>query len=303
MGPQYYRFLLTPSGLEGPWVQEVGFRQATSDFLANGLGQRVFSQDGSRFADYDFDNFTQVFDFDRCTGLLANARLLEHTIDPSLNNGGASVAFSPSGRYLYITAVDNGHTLFQYDTEAADLLASQEVIYHCPLVNQQFECGLSKMRLAPNGDIYVSGTDTISWSIIHQPDSPGTGCDFELDGLVFPVSYPGPNLPYWPNYRLGALPGSGCDTILSGVGIVERKATSIRLSPNPAIGGAMAECWLPVNANGEMTVTNILGKKQAAYKLAGGENRVPIRKFPPGTYFVTMVVDGEAIQTQKLILQ
>ena len=304
MGPQYYRFLLTPDGVEGPWEQEIGFREATTDFFANGFGQRVFSPDGSQFADYDYDNFTQVFDFDRCTGLLSNARLLEHTIDPSLNNAGASVTFSSSSRYLYITAVDNGHTLFQYDTEASDLLASEKVIYHCPLVNQQFECGLLNMRLAPDGKIYISGSDdTISFSIIHQPDSLGFACDFELGGLVFPLAYPGAYFPYWPNYRLGALEGSSCDTITSAVNPVVNNGGSMHFVPNPAITESTVEYQLPANSIGEIVVTNILGVKQASYTLTEGSNRVSIGKFPTGIYFVTMLVNGEAVQTQKLILQ
>jgi|GEM_PF-5387230 len=79
--------------------------------------------------------------------------------------------------------------------------------------------------------------------------------------------------------------------------------TGFYLSPNPAITESTVEYQLPANSSGEIVVTNILGVKQASYTLAEGNNRVSIGKFPTGTYFVTMMVNGEAVQTQKLILQ
>ncbi len=302
MGPQYYRFLLTPDGIEGPWVQEIGFRQATTNFLANGFGQRIFSPDGSQFADYDFDNFTQVLNFDRCTGLLSNARLIDHGIDPSINNGGGSVAFSPSGRFLYISRTDNGYSLNQYDTEASDILGSETEIYHCALIGQQWECGLANMRLAPDGKIYIGGADTISFSIIHQPDSLGLACDFELGGLVFPLAYPGAYFPYWPNYRLGALEGSGCDTILSNVIVPAQELEGFTLFPNPTSGECTVKLQMPDNTIGELVIMDILGSKQGVYPITKGNKQITLCSMPSGVYHVSLVVNNVVVQSNKLVI-
>jgi len=84
------------------------------------------------------------------------------------------------------------------------------------LIGQQVDRSFDNMLLAPDGKIYIGGADSISYHIIHEPDSLGLACDFEQGGLVFPLAYPNPWFPYFPNYRLGALEGSECDSIVSG---------------------------------------------------------------------------------------
>lgn len=303
MGPQYYRFLLSPNGLEGPWEQEIGFRQATTDFTENGFGQRAFSLDGSKFVDYDYDNFTQVFDFDRCTGLLSNARMIDHGIDPAINNGGAGIAFSPSGQFLYLTRTNNGYTLFQYDTEAVDILSSEVVVYDCPLIGQQVECGVGNMLLAPDGKIYIGGADTISYSIIHQPDSLGLACGFELGGLTFPLAYPSYYFPYWPNYRLGALEGSGCDTIASSAVVPLHRAASLQVYPNPSRGPATVAYELPTGMEAELRVVDALGRVVRAQQGITGKGSLALEALPSGIYLVCLVAEGEVVRVEKMVFR
>ena len=69
------------------------------------------------------------------------------------------------------------------------------------------------MQLAPDGKIYMSSTSTIrSLHVIHQPDEPGSACQFQAYGLPLPArnSF---SVTYSPNYRLGPLDGSSCDTL------------------------------------------------------------------------------------------
>jgi hypothetical protein len=134
MQPQYFRLLLTPEGISAPEVQEIGFKEPTND-PNDYRGTSLFSPDGTKYADYDFLTGIQIFDFDRCTGLLSNPVKIDYQWDPLWNNGESGIAFSPSGRFLYMTRKKNGFELVQYDLYAADIPASEVVIYACNVQN------------------------------------------------------------------------------------------------------------------------------------------------------------------------
>jgi hypothetical protein len=305
MAPEYFRFLLTPDGIEGPWTQEIGFKEPTDDWWIYFNGQRVFSSDGSRFADYDFLNYTQVFDFDRCTGLLSNPVLINHNLDPVLNNATSGIAFSPSGRFLYMTRTNNGYSLYQYDLEADDILASEIEIAACPLVGQQADCSFNNILLAPDEKIYISLADSISYHVIHEPDSLGLACDFEQGGLVFPLANPNSWFPYFPNYRLGAFEGSVCDSIVSGNENVFSERPGLLLSPNPANDYAGVSVNLPVHQFGqniELVLLNPLGQvvEVREYDGAVQQYRFDVTALPPGLYSIALRLDGRVSTAMRL---
>ncbi len=304
MGPQYYRFLLTPSGIEGPWEQEIGFLEPTTDFFKYGQTNKRFSPDGSKYAEYILDFFIQVFDFDRCTGLFSAPRFIPNYNDPNFGNGGGNVAFSPNSKQLYITSVDGGYTLMQYDLEADDIVATETEIYFCPFVNLQPTCGLTEMLLAPDGKIYV-GLDSNSYSIIHEPDNTGLACNLELRGLVFPVPYPIGRFPYWPNYRLGALEGSGCDTIVSKMDYLVEEEAIFKVYPNPASGQIFFA--LQNHETGEVKVrllaTNGVVVAEQTKKDTSSTMAMSLDKTPQGLYFYEVYLDGIRVQQGKLLVE
>ena len=70
--------------------------------------------------------------------------------------------------------------------------------------------GFLDMLLAPDGKIYVF--DFLKEiHVIHRPNEKGDACGFEQHAIVLPEYAAG--LPYYPNYRLGPLDGSPCDTL------------------------------------------------------------------------------------------
>ena len=62
----FYRLLITPTGISGPFSQNIGI------YRGGDLGQAKFSSDGTKYAYYWFQDGIEIFDFDRCSGLLSN---------------------------------------------------------------------------------------------------------------------------------------------------------------------------------------------------------------------------------------
>ncbi len=106
--------------------------------------------------------------------------------------------FSPNGRYLYGVEVKGSvgtpgdslySTLAQYDMQAGSPAAifASRVLLHLgkPLAAPQ---------TGPDGKIYLLKTRSDlfqpSFSIIQQPDLPGTSCNFVLDALPLPSRFP-----------------------------------------------------------------------------------------------------------------
>lgn len=63
----YYKFLLTPSSILGPFTQHIG-----SLMYVRGFSQSCFSPDGSKFACYNSYEDLDIMDFDRCSGNFSN---------------------------------------------------------------------------------------------------------------------------------------------------------------------------------------------------------------------------------------
>ena len=200
----FFTFLLTPSGWESYGAQQIG------PVPISNAGQAVFSPDGSKYVKYNavggsLGAWLDIYDFDRCTGLLSNCR--SKTFNPS---GASGVAISSNSRYLYFS---NGHWLYQYDLHADDILSSEILLgtydgYMSP-VNTFFFL----LQLAPDGKIYMNSAATVNTlHVIHRPDLPGAACRFEQHGVQLPTLNNW-SMPNFPNYRLGPLDGSPCDTL------------------------------------------------------------------------------------------
>ena len=211
--PRLFPILLDPTGFRvlSPIVLEDGP-------LKHGVGQTVFSPDGRFFVYlnlFDFgENYLNVFDFERCTGTVNNHRKKQFSnIDAA---GG--VAISPNSRYLYYIA---NYRIYQYDLWANDILSSETIValydgYQEPIIgfdSLSFGTFFYLGQLAPDGRIYINNTNGVrSLHVIENPDEPGEACGVKQHSFWLPT-YNRFSLPNFPNYRLGPLDGSPCDTL------------------------------------------------------------------------------------------
>lgn len=200
---RFYRTLIDPQGIH------VAGQQTVSDTIFQGLGQSCFSPDGRYFAAYNaissvHGSHLNVFDFDRCSGTLSNQRQVFH---PLTYAGGLS--FSPNSRFLY---ENNYDTVYQYDLQAANFFASQKVVAIRDEI-LPYPYRFYQSQLAPDGKIYTSATNGMkALHVIHRPDEEGDACQYQQRGLALPTINAF-SVPNFPNYRLGPLDGSSCDTL------------------------------------------------------------------------------------------
>lgn len=206
----YYRYLITPNGID-TLAQQV---TETDEGLLPALGQAVFSPDGSKYivtgsSGIDPDSvYLDIYDFDRCEGLLSNRRRKDF---PEFSFG-KPVAVSPNSRYLYFYV---NQTYYQYDLQADDILASEVIIGEYDGFELPINIGsypfLSQIGL--DGKIYYSTTSTtFVMHVIHDPDFPAESSRFEQHGIILPRLNNG-TIANHPNYRLGPLDGGSCDTL------------------------------------------------------------------------------------------
>ena len=173
------------------------------------------------------------FDFDRCTGSITLNRIIFPEQLSNYNRIFWDGAYSPNGNVFYVGRSSYGgnfgiyNYLLQYDLTVTNIPASCDTldfISFPPADN-------GAVRLAPDGKIYYTQayipTNALNYpyadtmrnyinenlGVVNNPDVVGAGCNFA------PFSFHlGGKRTYWglpnnPNYSLGRLMGSPCDTL------------------------------------------------------------------------------------------
>jgi WD40 repeat protein len=201
----FYRWLLTPQGLEGPWTQQINNPTVDDNWFC---GWSTFSPDGNHYAINACRTGVLLYNFDRCTGLLAENALIERVSD----NWNWGVEFSPDGRFLY-TVSENNTMLLQYDLNANDIENSKETVsvYTGP-VNTLNIPVFGLLQHAPDGKLYIWAGDTRYMHVIHFPNRKGLDCAVQQLAVTLPTAVHGANL-YYPHYRLGPMDDTVCDTL------------------------------------------------------------------------------------------
>ncbi|MCB0544589.1 MAG: PKD domain-containing protein [Saprospiraceae bacterium] len=199
----FFRYLLTPSGIDTFPPQTLG-----EDLISN-AGQAVFSPDGSKYVRLNspgiIGNYMDIYDFDRCEGLLSNYRRVFRTGLASVG-----VAISPNSRFLYRA---NSISVMQYDLDAPDIDASETVVADYDGFASPLNTDFFMAQLAPDGKIYIcSSSSADKLHVIEEPDLPGDSCRVRQHAINLPTINLG-TVPNHPNYRLGPLDGTACDTL------------------------------------------------------------------------------------------
>ena len=306
----FYVYLVDSNGIYPLPVQNVGALRAS-----NG-GEIAFNSNGTKMVESDLGNLIELYDFDRCTGTISNPVNIEMPSTTGPYNFYFSTAFSGTSQFLYVMSIiaTNEAKIFQYNLQAMNISATKTLV---ATISDSASCAM--MKLAPDGKIYVGAWTDLpgsgypysqsfynvvnsNLSVINYPDSAGAACDFQL--FSFPLgghrTYRG--LPHNPNYEMGPLIGSPCDTLTVG------------LTPGPSKeSGAWLQAWynhewniIHVNAaqlkgkKGMLRLFDIEGRivfEKPAEVIAGGyyTTEVYMSEISEGVYVVNLVTDRETL--------
>jgi len=300
-GDFFYNFLIDSTGINAPLIQSIGtsYDLNWNSYLGLG-GEMIFSDDGSKLAAVGFE-IIDYFQFDRCTGLLSNYQKLSPDIFSYPDDEFYGCSFSPKTTALYVSNVcsktnegffnTNGN-LLQFDLTATDIRASRQLIF--TMYNSDIAIG--QHQIAPDGKIYIimghngfpnNTFDSASMhlSTIENPDAIGSACNFHHNSFYLGGHHAFFGLPNMPNYNLGALMGSSCDTV-SGIKSATNQKAIIEIYPNPATTTINIECDSKQNLN--LSIFNIVGECLLQRDFSSSKEEINISNLPSGLYFIRL---------------
>jgi hypothetical protein len=285
--PEYHVLLLDENGPRYSHSATIGSVGPSS------IGQACFSPDGSQYIWFDHTKGLVLYDFDRETGTLSRPR--HKIILPYYQYGFGGVSFSPSGRFVYLSARQE---LFQLDTWEEDFDQAFTLIDTIHFVTHVgIPLNFSNSMLAPDCKIYISTDFTwFFYHVIHHPDEKGPACGLKKMDLELP----------WPNDN-----GAVCNMVhyrMDEEEICDRSLTSlfpeewylskkVKIYPNPAYDR------LYIEAEGDVTINmiNIAGETVLRTSVID-KNSIDISTLPAGVYFVRIEgADYTHPQVNKLI--
>ncbi|MFZ1257536.1 MAG: PKD domain-containing protein [Saprospiraceae bacterium] len=212
----YYVYLLSDKGIELKSKQTFeGFRGS------GGFGLSFFSNDGKYFATAvsagsslaNAWNYLYFFTFDRCTGELGNLNYKRFPYQPTWGTG---CSFSSDSKLLYVATAD---TIYQFEISGNELKNQRRIAGYdgyAEIVvppNSGYLTEFGMLQLAPNGKIYgmLPLGSYRSLDVINNPNLIGKDCDFKPHSVWSPTVKTA--IPSFPNFRLGPIDGSTCDTL------------------------------------------------------------------------------------------
>ena len=298
----FYKFHLDASGISSPDSQYIGsyYQGAHSIYPDKGtIGEMTFSNEGKKMVAVGYP-MIDLFDFDRCTGLLSNWQPLGPSIPSFPQSVFYGCSFSDNSSKLYVSNIAFPNSISQFDLLAVNIIASKIVVYSNINIP---EVHLGQHQLAVNKKIYIASEfdsfptqyDTIynsTLSCINLPDSLGIACDLQMFSIPLGTGKTTAGLPNNANYYLGTL---NCDSANSSNDIDVSSNTAL-IFPNPSqdIFNLEISC-----AFERLEIYNPLLENMVT--LYGKINRIDLTNFEKGIYFLKIIPLSGKIISQKII--
>ncbi len=303
-----YKFLFTENKVYGPYVQ--GFNN--SKFSSWDIcGQAMFSADGTKYAT-TVQGAGKIFlaDFDRCSGTLSNPKMIrvppQSRQDPSdpvaIDSSTNGLAFSPSGRFLYVNSF---YSVQQLDLLDNNISTAWSLVHGRDTSWSEFQ-QYSNIYPGPDGKLYIGNWDGLGgqMSVVNNPDAKGILCDFCPKCLRFPGLYFQGTTRYFsvtsppcmPNYSLGS-----ASPICYPAGIPSiPKEPLLCLFPNPTQGMLSVR----FNNRGDLRFSDMSGRTIGVYRLQSPDRilTIDLRTVAPGVYSYQYLDEKFTRTSGKLII-
>ena len=291
---KFYFYLLSPLGIQLHHTQTMG----NANYQTRGNVSGYFSPNGKKFAVFNQEAGVYIYDFDRCNGLLNSNTLIpfNYTISPGL--AFVNIQFSPNSELLYFS---NLYNLTQYNLTVSNIPASADTVAtYDSFVEGNAQTNFLTMQLAPDNKIYINSLGANSYlHVIDSPDMLGTGCNV----LQHSIRLKGYNnsIPNFPNYRLGAFTGSGCDTLnVATEQAIEHR--QIKVFPNPT--NDILNIEISENIKGKYYLYNTVGQVIQETNISTPQIQISTHNFANGIYFLSVVdANGRLVGRKRVVVQ
>jgi hypothetical protein len=262
-----------------------------------------FSPDGKSYVSTTDSGDVNIFNFNRCTGQLS---FKEHFIVSEVADSSqwwmTGAEFSADSRFLYLFCA---HRIFQYDMAASPIASSKDTIAVFQGFYAPFPIDYSWGQRAPDGKIYINTNDGGYYiSVIDSPEGKGAACNFKDHGIELPSYIIG--LPYYPNYRLGALSTAGCDSLagINSTGSIDQEQ-QLKIYPNPAEDYTIIDYGFTDWSKGpvRLEVINSLGQTvyQRMLPMYSGFQKLDVSKYASGIYEAFIRRQGSVVSQAQFV--
>ncbi len=315
---RFYTYLVTPDTIMPPIVQNL-------NNAADGDVQRIiFNSTGTKMMQINPLGFMCEYDFDRCTSILTNPNIIFPEQSSNYNRLFWSGAYSADGTKFYTSTqyffgADTCY-LVQYDLTSGNIPASADTLFRISYPQTFVQAG--SVRLAPDNKIYFA---CIYWNnvpngypypdsvrnmynenlgVINFPDSAGAACDFQPFSFYLGGKRTYVGLPNNPDYNLGRLVGSPCDTLTAVIDFTTIKNNSIKIYPNPASGNVTLQSNQPFMHKSLLVIESLMGDKITEYKMLTNSSAFTfnISNLANGVYICKLISGNEILDTQRLVI-
>ncbi|MDX2359565.1 MAG: T9SS type A sorting domain-containing protein [Crocinitomicaceae bacterium] len=265
----YHSILVSDTGVANN-VSSIAYTNSSTFYT----GQMNISPTGDKLC-YCTESEVYLVDFDRSTGLVSNAELID------INNARPTgCAFSRSGEKLYVNfeqlngpACGGGgvisNLMYQYDLSSGSI-QDNYIDFFCANLNETF----GTMQIGPDDKIYMARKTMDSLGIINNPETLGVGCDFNPNGLFLDtMCYLG-----LPNFVV-KLPA------ISTVDLESVTQSKYQIFPNPFT----EEIKVSGNGNGELVtieVRDIYGNIVLRNSFSDIEVELSLGNLANGVYYI-----------------
>jgi hypothetical protein len=316
----FYECLITPNGVTIPATYGYAFNNARDV----GFQKIILNNKRNKLMQITAVGLMCEYDFDRCSGIISNPNVIFPEQLSNYNRVFWEGAYSPNDSVFYVTTTwysfpNDTSRLLQYDLFAPDISASGDTLFEV-----RYPVHPSAIRLAPDKKIYMTSfynceclpngypyPDSVrnyvneNLSVINSPNQVGASCNFQPYSFYLGSKRTYVGLPNNPDYSLGTLVGSPCDTITTNV-TSQLSTFNSQLStyPNPTFSNSeITFTYLSQGSATEIIINNIDGKEVARYRLPqwSSTQTVKLPQMARGIYAVRLTGANAAVQ--KLVVQ
>ena len=310
---EWYTYLINPFGLQSMPMFNIGSTQST------GFGNISFNKHGTRMSYINTRGLIELYDFDRCTGIISNPVTIsqENTVAPYPNYWSAE--FSPSGKLLYVSRIpavsSDSSKLFQFDLMAPNIAASKQTLW-----TTSWMITIDQLKMAPDNKMYLTTNYyqlypyqdsmynyiNMNLSVINSPDSLGTACNLQPFSLYLGGKRSYAGLPNNPDYDLPALAGSPCDTLVGIDEVSQIQQAGLNVFYHTSWEKAFINASNLKGKNGKLLVYDMQGKiiHQEPLRIQNGyyTRDLSMQGKAHGVYLVIVQTERERL-TRKMIIE